>query len=257
MLVETRPYLAIPLSEEAYALLPRNPSFDYSYVKDICHIQPRAAVCRAVLNLPIATAGQMSGPYTIRPYLPAMLDPAAHLFSLAFAEVPPLLGVDAKRRLGEAYRSLRAATTGAVGPFNQEASFVVVDQAGAPQGVTLITMIPGDDLLDPASYRWRTDPTPAQLKKARPHLSWTYVRPHLCGQGLGQALLATSAAVLVRQGHTQLVSTFWPGNTASLLWHWKCGFVVVDSSRRARRSPPLPVGPTWQQLGEPRWRLGR
>jgi ribosomal protein S18 acetylase RimI-like enzyme len=67
---------------------------------------------------------------------------------------------------------------------------------------------------------------------AQPHVTYVHfagVRPDLRGSGLGRRLYADVATRARADGCTELHAVTSPGNTASIRFHQRIGFVVAES----------------------------
>jgi hypothetical protein len=61
-----------------------------------------------------------------------------------------------------------------------------------------------------------------------PHLTWIFVDRMRTRHGIATYLLDRVVEALRRSGHSCLSSTVALGSDASLLWHWKNGFRLLD-----------------------------
>ncbi len=126
------------------------------------------------------------------------------------------------------------------GPWIRQASFTAVDKTKKMLlgGIT-ITLVPGGNPAESACYRWVESPGNRWNKShsGQPHLTWIFVSPMWKGVGLGSALIAHGGDRPGKLGFTSLWTTFLLGNDASMLWHWRNGFMLAPfpMSRRTLR----------------------
>jgi GNAT superfamily N-acetyltransferase len=60
-----------------------------------------------------------------------------------------------------------------------------------------------------------------------PHLTWIFVAPLYAGHGTGTAMLRAVTDSVRTLGDRELASTFLHGNSSSLRWHWRNGFLLL------------------------------
>jgi GNAT superfamily N-acetyltransferase len=243
MCEEWMPNVSLALSAEQFEQLPRNPAYQYDYHQGTAVLTPRPKHYHGVLDFAGWRAPdpqEVSADVHIR-----SLDPGDHaalpeLFADAFVGVQPFGGQAKERRLSAARLALEKTWQNGDGPWVQPASFLAVhSDKKIPLGAILITLVPGGDPGDADSYLWLEPPAPglALEVSGQPHLTWIFVSPLWKAGGLGSALLDRAVSALKSLGHASLWTTFLLGNDASMLWHWRNGFVLAPFplSRRVLR----------------------
>ena len=160
------------------------------------------------------------------------------MFSAAFNDRPPFLGLDDRKRRSAARAILEHARAGGDGPFVEQASFVATaDPRDGAAGGILVTLLPAADLSDWRSFAW-PEPPPADAVGAGsvgPTSPGCSCIPLAAGQGVGTVLLHAATRGLLGLGYTELASTFLLGNDSSTLWHWRNGFQLIGSPWSLRR----------------------
>ncbi len=217
--------------------LPRHPAYKYEYIDGEAWLTPRPRTYHALLELRPPAESADDG-VTTRPVTDEDWTDLVRLFSAAFSDQPPFLGLDDRKRRSAARAILEHARTGGDGPFIGEASLLAVaDPHDGPAGGILITLLPVADLTDWRSFAWPEPPPIDAVARGlgRPHLTWIFVHPLAAGQGVGTALLHAASRRLLALGYTELASTFLLGNESSTLWHWRNGFRLIGSPWSLRR----------------------
>ncbi len=216
--------------------LPRHPAYKYEYIDGEAWLSPRPRTYHALLDLRPPT--EPDDGVMIRPIADPDWAQLVRLFAAAFADRPPFLGLDERKRRSAGRAILEYARTGGDGPFISQASFVAeADSFDGPAGGIVVTLLPEADLTDWRSFSW-PEPPPAdaiERRLGRPHLTWVFVHPLAAGRGVGTALLHATTRGLLALGYDQLASTFLLGNESSTLWHWRNGFRLVGSPWSMRR----------------------
>lgn len=228
--------LTLKMSWDEFQLLPRHPAFRYEYRSDQCQISSRPIYYHARLSIQQSlfnqTADSSLSCFEICEDLTEEdWNDAAVLFGAAFSRSPPLFQHSSEFRQIAAARILKRTRTGQDGPWVAGASWVIREARGGKiLGVSLVTLLPSDDLSGFRDHAWNIDaPSNAvEMGWGFPHLTWIFVDPRFSRNGLGQALLLKTAESLQHLGYTTLFSTFLLGNDASLLWHWKMGFKLLS-----------------------------
>ena len=217
--------------------LPRHPAYKYEYIDGEAWLSPRPRTYHALLDLRPPPEGDDR--VTTRPVADKDWTDLVRLFSAAFKDHPPFLGLDDRKHRSAARAILEHARSGGDGPFVEHASFLATaDPRDGPAGGILITLLPASDLADWRSFAW-PEPPPADAVArglGRPHLTWIFVHPLAAGQGVGTALLHAATRRLLALGYTELASTFLLGNESSTLWHWRNGFRLIGSPWSLRRT---------------------
>lgn len=243
---EWMPSLTLALTAAEFRRLPRHAAYRYEYIDGHALLSPWPRTYHACLDLtttPSACAAERVSLRAVRAEEHAEL---TELFATAFAQRQPFGSLETSERRSAAAACLRRTFDGGDGPWVADASFAAVDsEAGRLVGVILITLLPGGDPSDRASYGWSSPPPPALWEQSagQPHLTWIFVSPFVKGVGVGTALLRAAAAVLRRRGYRTLWTTFLAGNDASMLWHWRNGFTLCTrtTARRASHEPGAPA----------------
>lgn len=233
--------LRFALDHADFVELPRHPAYRYRHEDGQAVVTPlpRYFHCRLDLAAGPADDGR-TRPWlgAIRPVEDGDWAELAGLFALAFREVEPFAGLNETGALHAARMALAQTRTGGDGPVVGPAC-LVAEEAGLV-GAALTTLVPMGDPTSEGGYAWR-EPPPSDAvatRAGRPHLTWIFVRPFHTGRGVGAALLTAVCQELRALGFGEVVSTFLDGNSASLLWHWRMGFALLqhpESFRRAAR----------------------
>jgi hypothetical protein len=247
MCEEWMPLVKVPMSIDQFHELPRNPAYKYEYLNGQAYLSPRPKHYHALLELSPMSAQTTA---EIRPARAEEFPALEAIFSGAFGRIQPFGSLADDRRREAACQSLERTRTGGDGPWIAPASFIAWDRESQEAiGAILITLLPDGDPCDWDSYYWRDPPPPDCIARrlGRPHLTWIFVGPWYCGEGLGSALLAAAVNALLELGFTQLATTFLVGNDSSMLWHWRNGFrlLAYPGSKRTRRQ-------RWQAFASPR-----
>jgi GNAT superfamily N-acetyltransferase len=236
MSTEWMPVIRLPLSTEQFGQLPRNPAYRYEFVNKEAILSPRPRHYHACLDLPMAASNRSmycnkDGVVPLSPIESDRLSELVPLFCGAFRYTQPYGSLDDATRREAARQALERTRSGGDGPLIERASFIA-KHGNEPIGAILITLLPGDDPSDADSYYWRESPPANSIERrlGSPHLTWVFVAPPSAGQGIGTALLNSSASVLRDLGFTRLLSTFMSGNESSMLWHWRKGFTLASGS---------------------------
>ena len=241
------PSFSLPLTVEQFAQLPRNPAYRYDYLHGSAFLSPRPKHFHGVLDV----AGwqgpdpeEISGDVRIRPMIIEDQVLLPSIFAGSFEGVQPFGGLATEQRVEAARAALDKTWQGGDGPWLQQASFTAIHrETEQPLGGITITLIPGGDPSDAESYRWE-EPQPTSCDSPltprhsnQPHLTWVFVAPLWKVGGVGSALLHHAVCALRRLEYGSLWTTFMLGNDASMLWHWRNGFVLatLPTSRRALR----------------------
>ncbi|HVS39610.1 MAG TPA: hypothetical protein VMS17_28900 [Gemmataceae bacterium] len=224
------------MSLREFRQLPRNPAYKYEYIHGEAWLTPQPRTYHALLEL--QPPAEPDDGVTTRAVGEKDWTDLVRLFSAAFCDRPPFLGIDDRKRRSAARAILDHARRGGDGPFIAEASFLAhAHSPDDPAGAILVTLLPKTDLADWRSFSWPEPPPPDAVARGigRPHLTWVFVHPLTAGHGVGTALLHAAARSLLALGYTELASTFLLGNDSSTLWHWRNGFRLVESPWSLRR----------------------
>ncbi len=229
----------IRMSIREFHQLPRHPAYKYEYIDGQTWLTPRPKTYHALLDLRAADDAADADGVTTRPLEPDDWRTLTDLFSAAFRDRPPFLGLGDRKRRAAARAILDRCRTGGDGPLIEQASLLAcMDSFKGPVGGVLVTLLPAADLDDWRAFEWREPPPPDAVARrlGRPHLTWIFVHPFAAGQGAGAALLRAATRELLALGYAELASTFLLGNESSTLWHWRNGFRLAESpwSRRRR-----------------------
>jgi ribosomal protein S18 acetylase RimI-like enzyme len=233
--------LKLPISIAEFHALPRNNAYKYEYLDGHAYLSPRPKYYHAVLDLDAyaATPPAEGDPdMRLRPLLSDDWETLVPLFAAAFERQPPFGGLDEETRKQAARQALERTRGGGDGPVIESASFVALDGPGGNAiGSILVTLLPDADASAWDSFHWREAP-PADCvarRLGRPHLTWVFVHPWCAGRGTGTALLTGAVGRLRALGYREMASTFLPTNDSSVLWHWRCGFRLVEYAGSTRR----------------------
>jgi GNAT superfamily N-acetyltransferase len=230
---EWMPRLELPITFEQFQQLPRNAAYKYEYFDGTAWLNPRPRYYHALLDLASLADRPLEGvsrTTALRPVQAADWEDLAPLFAAAFDRQQPFSGLEDKRRIAAARRSLLHTRCGGDGPWIEAASFVATESDGGQEiGGILVTLLPDADPTGWGSFHWKEPPPPDVLARrvGRPHLTWIFVSPFFAGQGIGTLLLSAAVRALLALGYTQLASTFLMGNDSSMLWHWRNGFRLL------------------------------
>lgn len=219
---------------EAFRKLPRHPAYRYEFKDGRCWISGRPVFYHAKGDLNClleSTSGQRENPWVISPIEHADWSELVHLFANAFSRSVPFIHLTEEKQLAAAKALLQRTQNGEDGPLVDDASYVIRNpQSHEPLGAFLVTLVPSSDFMHFEPEPWSQQPPvdAVEIGWGRPHLTWIFIDPHVARQGLGEALLRSSAPRLCDLGYETLVSTFLSGNQASTLWHWKMGFQLLS-----------------------------
>jgi GNAT superfamily N-acetyltransferase len=218
------------MTPREFRQLPRHPAYKYEYIDGRAWLTPRPRTYHAVLELRPPEASDDG--VNMRPIADADWTDLVRLFSFAFHNQPPFLGLSDRKRRSAAREILDHARNGGDGPFVEQTSFIAeADRHAGLVGAILITLLPNADPTDWRAFSWPESPPADAIARriGRPHLTWIFVHPWAAGQGVGTALLHAATRRLLDLGYTELASTFLLGNDSSALWHWRNGFQLVAS----------------------------
>jgi len=223
------------MTRRQFHRLPRHPAYRYEYADGMAQLTPRPRTCHVLLELRPPDPPPAESAVTTRPATAEDWGDLGALFSAAFRDRPPFLGLGGRRRRAAADAILAHARGGGDGPLIEDACLVAgLRHQDGPVGGAVVTLLPRSDLTDWRSFLWSESPPADAVARrlGRPHLTWIFVHPLAEGQGVGTALLRAATNGLLALGYTELASTFLVGNEASMLWHWRNGFRLAPSSRR-------------------------
>jgi hypothetical protein len=235
--------IKLPLTLRQFYQLPQNPAYKYEYINNNARLSPRPKFYSARLELgrlerfapAEVDAGELIG---FRRFEDADWLRLSRVFAAAFHRVQPFASLSDRRRLQSARACLEFTRAGGDGPLIRPACHVAATKAhGECRGAILVTLIPLVDFNDFWSMRWMAEPPPDCIERrlGRPHMTWIFVGPWQAGRGVGTALLAHASQGLLELGYTELISSFLLGNTSSMLWHWRNGFVLLPDVGSMRR----------------------
>ncbi len=238
---EWMPAIKLLMSLDEFFRLPRNPAYRYEYIKGHALLSPRPKFHHARLDLARflgAMPAETLPSHTLRAYEDSDFEPLVSVFCGAFHDTQPYGSLSDDDRAKASRASLMKTVVGGDGPWLRRASFVTesVDERGLSGGIFL-TLLPGGDPKISSSYHW-TEPRPdLSPGDGQPHLTWVFASHWFRAEGIGTALLQRAARELLDMGYRDLWTTFIDGNSASMLWHWSCGFELLagPASKRAMR----------------------
>jgi ribosomal protein S18 acetylase RimI-like enzyme len=233
--------LKLPISIAEFHALPRNNAYKYEYLDGHAYLSPRPKYYHALLDLDACAAtppAEGDPNVRLRPLVSEDWETMVLLFAVAFERQPPFGGLDEETRKQAARQALERTRRGGDGPVIDSASFVALDGPGGNAiGAILITLLPDADPSAWDSFHWQEPPPTdcVERRLGRPHLTWVFVHPWCAGRGTGTALLTGAAGRLRALGYREMASTFLPTNDSSVLWHWRCGFRLVEYAGSTRR----------------------
>ena len=221
--------LSMPMQPSTFERLPRHHACRYEYADGRALLSLRPHRAQVVLSLDAfrcdtedsALETSRARPLTDDdwPMLPTLL-------ASAFWEQPPLVLLPRRRREAAARFLVEQTRTGQDGTLVQAACFIgtEVDTGGHwhDVGAALVTLVDSVTRLPLLAAR-ATD----GAGKPIPHLTWIFVNDWRKRRGLGTTLLRAIVESLRAQGYGELASTVMPGNTVSLMWHWRRGFRLL------------------------------
>jgi hypothetical protein len=247
-----------PLPWRMYEKLPRLPNYKNEYWDGELRLTPRPKTCDVLLELP-RWAGPPPIPAEDQPLWEAPVridrvvegdwDALPKALQAAFAALPPLASWNVHAAARASRSIMKWSRRGRDGTLVPEACFVargsgkrydseVGDPLDNVVGAAIVTLIPAAQLpgaLDDAVDDGRTG-------RLVPHLNWLFVNRWLQRQGIGTLLLHSVVQSLLHADHRWLASTLMLDNAASMLWHWRNGFIMPSdgyrSLRRARQAGP-------------------
>jgi GNAT superfamily N-acetyltransferase len=226
------------MSIQEFHQLPRHAAYKYEYLDGEAWLSPRPKTYHALLELQPPKEPADAGRVATRQVSADDWDALAGLFSAAFRDRPPFLGLDDKKRGAAAHDILEHTRSGGDGPLIESAAHIAhLKNHDGPAGGVVVTLLPASDLSDWDAFEW-TEPPPADAvarRLGRPHLTWIFVHPFTAGRGTGTALLHAATRELLALGYTELASTFLLGNESSMIWHWRNGFRLAASPFSRRR----------------------
>jgi hypothetical protein len=217
--------LSMPMQSSTFERLPRHHACRYEYVDGRALLTVRPQYAHVVLSLDACGCAD-GDPLETSRARPLTNDDWAVLPALlasAFWHQPPLVLLPRGRREAAARLLIERTRTGQDGTLVETACFIgtEIDTVGQYHDVSaaLVTLV------DPATRRAAATPeaseSPAQ---PIPHLTWIFVNDWRKRRGVGTTLLRAIVRALRAHGYAELASTVMPGNTASLMWHWRRGF---------------------------------
>jgi GNAT superfamily N-acetyltransferase len=228
----------ICMTMQEFHQLPRHPAYKYEYIDGQTWLTPRPRTYHALLDLRPSEANTEGGDITTRPITETDWVDLTRLFSAAFRDRPPFLGLSDRKRRAAARAILNHARAGRDGPFIAQASYIAHGKHhDGPTGGIVVTLLPDSDPADWHAFEWSEPPPPDAIARGlgRPHLTWVFVHPLASDQGVGTALLRAATRELLALGFNQLASTFLLGNESSTLWHWRNGFRLLASAWSRQR----------------------
>jgi ribosomal protein S18 acetylase RimI-like enzyme len=213
--------------------LPRHAAYKYEYFDGKALLSPRPRTVDMALDLakwqgirPLAKDEiQSRNMIRVRTITDADWPELTDTFYSAFSQEEPFKSFSRRRARAMAHACLDHTRRG--GDDALIANACLLAERAAPDapkvilGAALITDV-------------RPPPLLAQLRKYHPgiehvaHLTWLFVRRFDARHGIATHILDHAVRALRQAGHSCLASTTSLGNDASLLWHWKNGFTLLD-----------------------------
>src|SRR5260370_9702183 len=157
------PTIELPLTNEQFHQLPRNPAYKYEYLGDKAYLTPRARHYHAVLDL---ERRPVSEDVETRQLQSDELAELVPLVCGAFRSIQPYGSLNEATREQAARQAMERTRTGGDGPLIEQASFVAIDKEKLPStriGAILITLLPAGDPSEVDNYYWRDTPPPQRL----------------------------------------------------------------------------------------------
>jgi GNAT superfamily N-acetyltransferase len=198
----------LPMSFDAFELLPWKPGWKYEYWDGIAHITPRhkTVTVRAGVRPRSVPAGRR-----IRVVHPDDEPRLAEVYVAAFEDTMDYCDYDKSAIAGSALTTITSFFAGKRGdPL--ETSRVELDEQGAITGAALLV---GEN-------------------EQPPLLDMLFVAPSRQRDGVATALVAAASNVLHEAGERFLDSRFMLGNEPSEAWHRRFGFVELPDLSLAR-----------------------
>src|SRR5262249_26882726 len=144
------PTIRLPLTEEHFRRLPRNPAYLYGYLDGQAVLFPQARAYHAVLEL---SPPERRGDVDLRPLRAEDVPRLIPLFAAAFRTIQPFGSLADETRLEAARQCLDRTLRGTDGPWIERASFVAWGEIN-PIGAVWVTLVPDGEACDPQSYYW-------------------------------------------------------------------------------------------------------
>ena len=201
----------VGLTIEEWWRLPRNAAYKYEYVDGKAQITPRPLCVDVVLDLEgFRKGGDRVKELEVRQLRKGDWADLPKVMAGAFAHVAPF-GTMTDAELEEAVADcLRVTREGGDGELLRGACVVGCDRHCPIAGAALVTLRHGE-----TTRRAKT-----------PLLTWIFVNPWMKRRGVGEAMLADVVQRLREMGHGQMESVVCTGNSSSMAWHWREGFVL-------------------------------
>ncbi len=114
----------IRMSIREFHQLPRHPAYKYEYIDGETWLTPRPKTYHALLDLRAADDSADADGVTTRPLEADDWDALTNLFSAAFGDRPPFLGLGDRKRRAAARAILDRCHTGGDGPLIEQASLL-------------------------------------------------------------------------------------------------------------------------------------
>jgi hypothetical protein len=238
---------------ETWERLPRVSGFKNEYWEGEAHLTPRPKTCDVYLEITKWQMPQVSEP---RPWGKAKVE-LRRLGDEDWQDLPELFFASTAMELPLCLWNGHAAKRGARaimewtrlgrdGDLLRDSCFVAISQdkhekCGPTQlcGAAIVTLNPVQRMTSPPQEAAIAHPE-RKNERVLPHLTWIFVNHWMHRRGIGTRLLSSVVESLRPRKLKFLASTCLLHNTASLLWHWRNGFVLPPArfSRLARHSMP-------------------
>lgn len=230
MINEWFPTIELPMTLSQFQQLPRNSAYRYEHLKDSAWLTPQPKFFHAHLDFAEhqpATAS-LHPQRELRQLEEKDWEKLLPLFVETFAQMQPFASLSADQQRIASDHLLEQTRTGGDGPPIESASYVITEKAD-PIGAILLTLLPKTESSQSVSL-WKEAPPTDVIEKGhgRPHLTWIFVSRNAAREGIGTILLGKAVDELRSLGYRELLSTFLLGNDASVLWHWRNGFRLLQ-----------------------------
>jgi len=194
----------LPMTWEAFELMPRKPGWKYEYWDGQAHMSPR----HQVVTVTIAVQPRpVSSPYRLRPVAACDEPQLVAAYIAAFSDTIEYCDWESEKIVSSARTNIRNFFAGKRGQPHPAARVAVDSKANVVgEQVVGAALIIGDD----------DEP---------PLLDMLFVVPTWQRQGLATALLSASINALHSVGVPTLESRYMLGNEESQAWHQRFGFV--------------------------------
>jgi GNAT superfamily N-acetyltransferase len=221
------------VSWRKWQYLPRHPAYKYEYFDGQAQLTPRPKPVDMLLDLekwkgpkPLGSSDfQSHNMVRIRQITDADWPALIETFYFAFVSEEPFKSLSSHHAKRAARECLEFTRKGGDEKLIDGACLlaeqVAADKPNLILGAALIADIRPPHLMEKLRA---IAPDLASV----PHLTWLFVNRLRARHGIGTFLLDRVVGALRSMGRSHLASTTSLGSDASLLWHWKNGFTLLD-----------------------------